>query len=192
MDSGAIYRVIGYLAGKKGIRLTDVDGLVGLAENLNLEFRNGSIWVDGEEIGDEIRTEDAALRASQVAPLQPVREKLFQWQRSQAKPPGLVADGRDMGTVVFPESKCKLFVTASTQARAERRFKQLRDKGFDVNIAQLFKEISERDERDVNRPVSPLKPAEDAIQLDTTNMSVEQVMSQVMALVEQKLGIRAG
>lgn len=187
MDSGAIYRVIGYLAVKNEVALDDVDGLADLAENLDLEFRDGSIWLNGEEVGDEIRTEEAALRASRVAPLQAVRDKLFQWQRSQAKSPGLVADGRDMGTVVFPESGCKIFITASARARAERRFKQLRDKGFDVNIPQLFQEISERDARDANRAVSPLKPAKDAILLDTTNLSIQDVVSEVMARVRQCL-----
>jgi cytidylate kinase len=187
LDSGAIYRVIGYLAAKNNIALNDEAGLVTLAENLDIAFRNGSVWLAGEEVGDSIRTEEAGKRASMVAPLRNVRAKLLQWQRSRARSPGLVADGRDMGTVVFPDAKLKIFLTASAQARAERRFKQLRDKGFDVNIPQLFEEISERDARDANRTVSPLKPAEDAIVLDTTNLSVQDVVSEVMARVRQCL-----
>jgi cytidylate kinase len=182
LDSGAIYRVIGYLAAKNNISLSDEAGLVKLAENLDIAFRNGSVWLAGEEVGDSIRTEEAGKRASMVAPLRNVRAKLLQWQRSRAQLPGLVADGRDMGTVVFPDAKLKIFLTASAQARAERRFKQLRDKGFDVNIPQ-----SERDARDANRTVSPLKPAEDAIVLDTTNLSVQDVVSEVMARVRQCL-----
>ncbi len=183
LDSGALYRVIGYVAVKNGIDLEDETGLIGLADNLDIEFRNGSVWLDGEEIGDEIRTEEAGKRASMVAPIRSVREKLLVWQRSRARPPGLVADGRDMGSVVFPNAICKIFLTASAEARTQRRFRQLRDKGFDVNIPQLFKEISERDARDANRAVSPLKPAEDAIVLDTTNLNIEVVVSEVMTLV---------
>jgi len=187
LDSGAIYRVIGYQAGKNNIALSDEAELVKLAEKLELEFRNGSVWLFGEEVGDSIRTEEAGMRASMVAPLRSVREKLLIWQRSRARLPGLVADGRDMGTVVFPDAKLKIFLTASAQARAERRFKQLRDKGFDVNIPQLFEEISERDARDANRTVSPLKPAKDAVLLDTTNLSIQDVVSEVMTLARQCL-----
>ena len=168
LDSGAIYRVLGYLAANKGIETTDVTGLVKLASNLDLEFTVDGVVLDGQVIGDEIRTEEAGRRASLVSPIPEVRQTLFQWQRGRAILPGLVADGRDMGTVVFSDAVCKIFLTASAQARAERRFKQLRDKGFDVNIARLFEEISERDERDASRKASPLKPAEDAVVLDTT------------------------
>lgn len=187
LDSGALYRVIGYLAAKNNIDLADEAGLVELAGNLDIEFKNGSVWLDSEQIGDEIRTEEAGKRASVVAPIRRVREKLLVWQQSRAQLPGLVADGRDMGSVAFPDATCKIFLTATVEERAKRRFKQLRDKHFDVNIAQLFEEISERDERDTNRVISPLRPAADAIVLDTTTLSIEDVVSEVMGLVRQAL-----
>lgn len=190
LDSGALYRVIGYLAAKNNIELEDETALIELAGNLNIEFKNGSVWSCGAQIGDEIRTEEAGKRASMVAPIRSVREKLLIWQRSRAQPPGLVADGRDMGTVVFPDATCKIFLTAATEERAQRRFQQLREKGFDVSIHQLFKEISERDARDANRAISPLHPAEDAVVLDTTNLSIEVVVSEVMTLIRSS--IKAG
>jgi cytidylate kinase len=187
LDSGAIYRVLGYLAATQKIAFDDVDGLVSLAQNLNLEFTPRGICLDGKPVGDEIRTEDAGKRASMVSPIPEVRKTLLEWQRGRAQFPGLVADGRDMGTVVFPNAVCKIFLTATARARAERRFKQLRDKGFDVNIAQLFKEISERDERDANRKASPLKPADDAVILDTTELDVQEVIFRVMDEVNSRL-----
>lgn len=187
LDSGAIYRVLGYLADQEGVAFDDVEGLVNLAKNLDLEFQTDGILLNGNIIGDQIRTETAGKRASMVSPIPEVRQTLLEWQRSRAKMPGLVADGRDMGTVVFADSGCKIFLTASPQARAERRFKQLRDKGFDVSIAQLFKEISERDERDTARKASPLKPADDAIVLDTTEMSIDAVIEAVMDAVFSRL-----
>jgi cytidylate kinase len=183
LDSGAIYRVLAYVAGNNNVELSDESALVRLAGELDIEFRDGVVWLSGEEIGDEIRTEEAGKRASIVAPLRSVREKLLLWQRSRAQQPGLVADGRDMGTVVFPHAQCKIFLTASAEARANRRFKQLRDKGFDVNIPRLFKEITERDARDANRAVSPLRPADDAYVLDTTDLDVVAAVSEVMRLV---------
>ena len=191
LDSGALYRVLGHIATRNDIDLADEVGLTGLVDDLNddrndaleIEFLDGAVWLCGEEVGDEIRTEEAGRRASMVAPIRGVRAKLLVWQRGRAQMPGLVADGRDMGTVVFPNATCKIFLTASAQARAQRRFRQLRDKGFDVTMARLFKEISERDARDANRAVSPLKPAADAVVLDTTNLTIEVVVSQALALV---------
>ncbi len=187
LDSGAIYRVLGYLATIQKIAFDDVGGLVNLAQNLDLEFTPHGICLYGKPVGDEIRTEDAGKRASMVSPIPEVRETLLKWQRGRAQPPGLVADGRDMGTVVFPDAVCKIFLTASAKARAERRFKQLRDKGFDVNIPQLFKEISERDERDANRKASPLRAAADAVVLDTTELDIQEVISRVMGEVNSRL-----
>ena len=187
LDSGAIYRVLGYLAYTNDVAFDDEPGLVSLAKELDMSFVDGNVLLNGEVVGDVIRTEEAGKRASMVSPIPAVRETLLVWQRSQARMPGLVADGRDMGTVVFPTANCKIFLTAGAQARAERRFKQLRDKGFNVNIAQLFDEITERDERDATRKVSPLKPADDAIVLDTTNLPIKDVVSRVMT--EVKLGL---
>ena len=187
LDSGAIYRVLGYLAYTNDVAFDDEPGLVSLAKDLDKSFVDGNVLLNGEVVGDVIRTEEAGKRASMVSPIPAVRETLLVWQRSQARMPGLVADGRDMGTVVFPTANCKIFLTASARARAKRRFKQLRDKGFNVNIAQLFDEITERDERDATRKVSPLKPADDAIVLDTTNLPIKDVVSRVMT--EVKLGL---
>lgn len=187
LDSGAIYRVLGYLAYTNDVAFDDEPGLVSLAKDLDMSFVDGNVLLNGEVVGDVIRTEEAGKRASMVSPIPAVRETLLVWQRSQARMPGLVADGRDMGTVVFPTANCKIFLTASARARAERRFKQLRDKGFNVNIAQLFDEITERDGRDANRKVSPLKPADDAIVLDTTNLPIKDVVSRVMTEVKPRL-----
>lgn len=187
LDSGAIYRILGYLAVSNQIEFDDIQALVALAKGLNLEFTEQGIVLNGSVVGDEIRTEQAGKQASMVSPIPEVRETLLQWQRSRAVAPGLVADGRDMGTVVFPQACCKIFLTASAQSRAERRYIQLRDKGFDVNISQLFEEISDRDERDTARKVSPLKSADDAIVLDTTELSIPEVISQVLNAVQSRL-----
>ncbi len=187
LDSGALYRVLGYLSEKNQIEITDEAGLIGLAQHLDIAFKDGAVWLHGKEIDDDIRTEAVGKRASMIAPMREVRKKLLIWQRSQAQPPGLVADGRDMGTVVFPQAICKIFLTASAQVRAERRFKQLRSKGFDVSIPQLFREICERDTRDANRAVSPLMPAEDAILLDTTHQSIEEAVSATMMNIRKCL-----
>ena len=187
LDSGALYRILGHLADQKNIEFSDHQGLTNLAANMDISFANGQVLLDGQAVGDVIRTEDAGKRASLVSPIPEVRETLLLWQRNQARAPGLVADGRDMGTVVFPSACCKIFLTASAQARAERRFKQLRDKGFDVNIRQLFQEITDRDERDSTRKASPLKPADDAIVLDTTDLDIQDVVSKVMDHVRNAL-----
>ena len=189
LDSGAIYRVLGLMAVRQNVALDDVAALVELAENMVLEFDGDSVILNGEVVDSLIRSEEAGDRASRIAPLAEVREVLLQWQRGCARPPGLVADGRDMGTVVFPGACCKIYLTASAEARAKRRFNQLRLKGFDVNIRQLFEEITERDRRDANRPVSPLRPAEDAHLLDTTEMTIEQVVEEVLKLVRSSLPI---
>ena len=184
LDSGALYRILGYLAFSNGVDFADEPALVELASTMNVTFQGMDVLLDGDPVGDVIRTEQAGKHASMVSPIPAVRDTLLIWQRQQARYPGLIADGRDMGTVVFPGSPCKFFITASVQARAERRFNQLRDKGFDVNIAQLFTEISERDARDANRTVSPLKPAQDAVVLDTTEMSVKAVVDAVLTRID--------
>ena len=187
LDSGAIYRVIGLVANRRGVAADDESGLVALAAGLKLTFSNGRACIDGEDVDDDIRGETMGALASQVAALPAVRQELLTWQRGCARLPGLVADGRDMGTVVFPDALCKIFLTASAQARAERRFNQLRQKGFDVNIRRLFEEIAERDRRDSDRAVSPLRPAEDAWVLDTTEMSVDAVTSVVLQRLRDAL-----
>lgn len=192
LDSGAIYRVLGLMAIRENVALDDVAKLIKLAENMALEFDRGRVLLNGEDVDSQIRSEVAGDRASRIAPLVEVRRALLQWQRGCARPPGLVADGRDMGTVVFPGACCKIYLTASAEARAKRRFNQLRLKGFDVNIRQLFEEITERDQRDANRPVSPLRPAEGAHLLDTTEMTIEQVVEEVLHLIRSSLSIYRG
>ena len=183
LESGALYRVLGLLAHRGGVGLDDVEGLAALARGLELSFRDGAVFLGDEEVGEQIRTEQAGARASRVAPVPEVRAALLVWQRGRARPPGLVADGRDMGTVVFPAADCKIFLTASVEARAKRRFTQLREKGFDVSIARLLRDISERDRRDLSRSVSPLRRAGDAFELDTTELSADEVMAVVFERV---------
>ncbi len=183
LESGALYRVLGLLAHRGGVGLDDVEGLAALARGLELSFKDGAVFLGDEEVGEQIRTERAGARASRVAPVPEVRAALLVWQRGRARPPGLVADGRDMGTVVFPAADCKIFLTASAEARAKRRFTQLREKGFDVSIARLLRDISERDRRDLSRSVSPLRRAGDAFELDTTELSADEVMAVVFERV---------
>ncbi len=180
LDSGALYRVLGWLADQQQVALTDECALISLIDQMEIEFEGGQVRFAGKSLESEIRTESAGGRASKLAALGGVRQALLTWQRQCAKRPGLVADGRDMGTVVFPKADCKIYLTASVEARAQRRFKQLRGKGFAVTIADLLREIAERDRRDINRRVSPLKPAADAVHLDTTGLDVQQVVSKVM------------
>ena len=185
LESGALYRVLGLLAKRGGVALDDAAELAALARGLGLSFKDGAVFLDGEEVGDQIRTEQAGERASKVAPLPEVRAALLDWQRRCARPPGLVADGRDMGTVVFPGARCKIFLTASAEARAKRRFKQLREKGFDVNIDGLVRDIGARDRRDLNRAASPLRRAGDAFELDTTELLIDEVMAAIFERVQK-------
>ncbi len=189
LESGALYRVLGLLAHRNNVHLQDVEGLVALARCLTLSFKRGAVFLGAEEIGDQIRTEQAGERASQVAPLPAVRAALLDWQRGCAQLPGLVADGRDMGSVVFPHAQCKIYLTANAKARANRRFTQLKAKGFDVTIRELVKAIDERDQRDLNRSASPLKCASDAFELDTTDLSIDEVMVAVFVRVKETLRI---
>ncbi len=190
LDSGAIYRVLAWLAKKKEVVLDDVDALVALASSMDIEFTGGSVQECGVEIGSQIRNESVARDASIIAVLVEVREVLSDWQRSCARTPGLVAEGRDMGTVVFPGAMCKIFLTASAEKRAQRRFKQLREKGFNVTLDRLYEEINERDERDSRRKISPLLPAADAVMLDTSDLDVEQVVERVLQQIDKQAGNR--
>ncbi len=190
LDSGALYRILALAALRKGAKLDDVEALAILARNLPVEFVQNEqgqthVILDGEDVTTELRTEACGNAASQVAAICEVRDALLQRQRDFRQPPGLVADGRDMGTVVFPDAKVKIFLTASLEERARRRYKQLKEKGVEISIDALFREIAERDERDCNRKVSPLKPAEDAIQIDCSDMSIDEVLDSVVALVEK-------
>jgi cytidylate kinase len=183
LDSGAIYRVLGLLAERAGIGSEEVNKLVQLAGNMPLSFEQERVLLDGQDVTAEIRTESAGNRASKVAAIPAVREALLGWQRNYAKPPGLVADGRDMGTVVFPQAQVKIFLTASPEERAKRRYKQLKGKGLSVNLAGLIEEIRERDERDSQRAVAPLKASSSALALDSTDLSIDEVVDRVMRKV---------
>ncbi len=180
LDSGAIYRVLGLLVERAGIDSEQTGKIAQIAQAMPLSFSAGKVLLGGEEVSSAIRTESAGNMASKVAAIPAVRTALLEWQRNYARAPGLVADGRDMGTVVFPQAGVKIFLTASAEERAKRRYKQLKGKGLDVNLVDLADEIRERDERDRNRSVAPLLPAETAVELDSTSMSIPEVADRVM------------
>jgi cytidylate kinase len=191
LDSGALYRLVAVAAQKKKCALDDDANLTMLADTLDAVFlpcEGGGIEVrlDGEDVTQTIRTEDCGSAASQVAANAGVRKALLERQRNYLVTPGLVADGRDMGTVVFPDAKTKIFLTASAEERAKRRFNQLNEKGVDVTLSGLIIEIRERDLRDMNRKESPLVAAFDAVTIDTSELSIEQVVEQVLALVKKR------
>lgn len=186
LDSGAIYRALAYGAVVNNIALDDVESLTALAQTLPVEFKATSIMYDGVDVTSKVRTEEVAAVASKVAPIKEVRAALLARQQAFASAPGLIADGRDMGTVVFPTAEVKLFLTASAEVRAERRVKQLKNQGVDANINQITRDIKERDERDANRKEAPLKPAEDAIILDTSNLDIQEVCDKAMSILWEK------
>lgn len=191
LDSGAIYRVLALAAIHHGVDTESEDALVPLATHLDVQFiAEGDlvkVILEGEDVSGELRKEETGMAASKVAALPRVREALLRRQRAFSAVPGLVADGRDMGTVVFPEAEAKIFLDASAEERATRRLKQLQQKGLDVKFDDLLSEIQERDDRDRNRPVAPLRPAEDALVLDSTSMNIEQVVEKALHYIESKL-----
>ncbi|ADE12289.1 bifunctional 3-phosphoshikimate 1-carboxyvinyltransferase/cytidylate kinase [Sideroxydans lithotrophicus] len=181
LDSGALYRLLGLAAQKRGIALEAEDKLAELAGRVDIRFKGEDIWLDGVKVGDELRTEEAGSAASKIAALPKVRAALLDKQRAFRQAPGLVADGRDMASVVFPDSVLKIFLTASAEARAERRYKQLKEKGMSANIAALLQDIRARDERDTQRSVAPLQQAQGASLLDTTFLNIEQAVQEVLS-----------
>ncbi len=183
LDSGALYRLVGYSAEKAGISFDQVDNLCELARNMDVSFDGGGIYLDGEEVSREIRTESAGNSASKVAAVPEVRQALLEWQRSFARAPGLVADGRDMGSVVFPDAPIKVFLTASAEERAKRRYNQLKEKGISVRLRDLVRDIQERDERDRNRDVAPLVAPVAALEIESTSLSIDEVFEKVMEKV---------
>ena len=192
LDSGALYRLVALAGRRAGVPLDDASGLAQAALALDIRFGadpSGEevIWLAGAEVTREIRTEEAGNDASKVAALPAVRAALLARQRRFAVPPGLVADGRDMGTVVFPDAEAKIFLTASADERAARRHKQLNEKGVAANLADLSREIAERDRRDVMRAASPLVASDDAVVLDTTGMSVEAVIRRVLDIAGERV-----
>ncbi|MET3108642.1 cytidylate kinase [Oxalobacteraceae bacterium GrIS 2.11] len=180
LDSGALYRLVAYAALKAQLALNDEAAISKIAGQLPCRFVGQTIFLGDEEVTDAIRTEEISKAASKIAVLPSVRKALFQFQQDFATEPGLVADGRDMGTVVFPNAVLKIFLTANIPARAERRFKQLISKGFSASMDDLLQDLTERDERDRNRLAAPLKPAPGAYLLDTSELTVEQAVSEVL------------
>ena len=192
LDSGALYRVVGVVATRERVSLDDKPALSRLATSMDIHFvprtdgGAAAVLLHGKDIGDPLRTEESGRLASIVAAIPEVRSALLQKQHSFRQLPGLVADGRDMGSTVFPDAILKVYLTASPEVRAERRYKQLIDKGFDVNLPRLLDEIRERDARDAGRAVSPLKPAEDACILDTSQLDISGVVERVYGLLQQR------
>jgi cytidylate kinase len=185
LDSGALYRLVAWRALQDAVSADDADRLTAMAAAIAPRFAGGRISIDGRDVTDAIRTEEISQFASRIAGFSGVRNALLELQRSQRRPPGLVADGRDMGTVVFPEASPKIYLTASVAARADRRYKQLIEKGFSASITPLSQEqvrceIEARDQRDVQRAASPLKPAEDAHSIDSSQLTVDEVVALVL------------
>lgn len=183
LDSGALYRLTGLAARRRGIDLSEAEAVARVAAELDVRFEGDEetrVLLEGEDVTLAIRSEEAGADASQVAAHPAVREALLERQRRFAQPPGLVADGRDMGTVVFPDAMVKIYLDASAEVRGERRYKQLKDKGLDANLSQIIEDIRQRDQRDMQRPVAPLKPAEDAYVIDSSHLTVEQVLAECL------------
>jgi cytidylate kinase len=191
LDSGALYRLVALGAAQAGLDPQDIPAHAALAARMDVRFGTGAddgehVQLDGRDVTGELRSESAGNGASRVAAWGPVRAALLQRQRDFARPPGLVADGRDMGTVVFPAAPLKIFLTASAVERASRRYNQLKDKGSGVSLAALSREIAERDERDMRRSLAPLKPADDALVVDSTGLGIDQVVGRVMQLARER------
>ncbi len=188
LESGALYRLVALAAHRAGISEHDEAALSEIAAALPVRFEEGKVILQKEDVAEQLRSEDIGNRASAIAKLPAVRAALLERQRAFRTSPGLVADGRDMGTVVFPDSTLKVFLTASVAVRAERRYKQLNDKGNHANLASLSRDLAARDERDTKRAVAPLVPAPDAVQLDSSDLSVDAVVARVLALARERLG----
>ncbi len=180
LDSGAIYRAMAHAAAQRDVALDDEPALVALAGGLDLRFEGGEVWLDGQPVGDALRSEAAGRAASRIAVLSQLRQALLERQRVFRLPPGLVCDGRDMGSVVFPDARVKVFLTASVEERADRRYKQLMEKGFDATLAPILQDLRERDARDAARATAPLRKSADALLLDTTALSIAQAVQTVL------------
>ena len=192
LDSGAIYRVVAVAAKREGIGAQESSRLAALAKRVNISFCSGApdglrVLLDGDNVTEELRAEETASMASRVAVIPEVREALLETQRGFCQPPGLVADGRDMGTVIFPRATVKLYLTADPEERAKRRYKQLREKGISVSLPALVRDISDRDRRDSTRAVAPLRPADDAVVIDTTDLPIAAVLERTLSIVKQVL-----
>ena len=186
LDSGAIYRVIAFEANQKGLATDQISQITELIDEINIQFIGDKIFLTDKDVSELIRSEDIGKFASEIAKNEEIRKNILEFQKSFFKPPGLVADGRDMGTVIFPKAKVKIFLTASIQERANRRYKQLILKEKDVNLTDLFQRIKLRDESDKNRKISPLKAANDAYLVKTDNLSIKQSYEKVMEIIKSK------
>ncbi len=194
LDSGALYRLVALAGARAGVSRADEAAHAALAKELEISFEvddQGAerVVLDGREVTQDIRSEEAGSAASRVAAWPAVRSALFERQRRFMEPPGLVADGRDMGSVVFPDAQLKIFLTASAEERARRRHKQLKEKGLSVNLAALSAEISERDRRDATREVAPLVACEDAVVIDSTDLDIDAVVDRVLALARERFSL---
>lgn len=187
LDSGAIYRVIAFEANQKGLATDQISQITELIDEINIQFIGDKIFITDKDVSELIRSEDIGKFASEIAKNEEIRKNILEFQKSFFKPPGLVADGRDMGTVIFPKAKVKIFLTASIQERANRRYKQLILKEKDVNLTDLFERIKLRDESDKNRKISPLKAANDAYLVKTDNLSIKQSYEKVMEIIKSKV-----
>jgi cytidylate kinase len=185
LDSGALYRVLGLAAQRHGVPLEHTGRLAGLARDMDVRFEGERVLLDGGDVTDAIRTETAGNAASRVAAVPEVRRALLEWQRGFAAGHGLVADGRDMGSVVFPDAPLKIFLTASAEERARRRYKQLKEKGLDVNLQNLTREIRERDERDRTRAVAPLTAPAAALEVESSGLGIDEVLDRVLERVRE-------
>lgn len=192
LDSGAIYRVLAIATQHHGVSVEEEEPLIPMAAHLDVQFKinndgEGQVILEGEDVTSSIRTEEVGELASKVAAFPRVREALLRRQRAFKVSPGLVADGRDMGTVVFIDAPVKVFLTASAEERAQRRFNQLKEKGIDVKIGRLLNDICQRDERDQNRKVAPLVPAEGALVIDSTDLSIQEVVNKILSFSNEAL-----
>ena len=194
LDSGALYRLVALAALDRGLKLEGTEALGDLARSLDARFdrrgREVIPFLDGTPVPIRLRSEEVSAFASHVAAIPTVRAALVERQRGFRQLPGLVADGRDMGTVIFPDAELKIFLTASAEERAQRRYKQLKEKGEDVNLSRLFQEIKARDDRDRTRPIAPLRPAGDAHIIDSTALGVDEVLEKIVGLVEKNQAIQ--
>ena len=186
LDSGALYRLVALAAIQYGTDLEDEEELARIAANMDVEFRTGRTWLEGRDVTQALRTENVGAAASRIAAKPRVREALLVRQRRFRAPPGLVADGRDMGSVVFPDAPLKVYLTADVETRAERRYKQLMEKGMYAKMGDVVEELRRRDERDSSRPVAPLKHYPDAIFLDTTGLSADQAVQKILGWWQEK------
>jgi len=191
LDSGALYRLVALIAEERGQLEAPPDSLASIAAGMNIRFSTDEageeqVWLGDKEVSGSLRTEECGLMASRIAAVPAVREALLALQKGFQKPPGLVADGRDMGTIVFPQAALKIFLTASAEERAKRRHKQLSDKGIDVSLAALSRDIEDRDRRDSERSVAPLRPATDARLLDSSNLTIDAVTQTILGWVNDR------